>query len=123
MVPDLIWAPDFFSSQEILAPQNLGPNKLGPCIKMPYNDFHAGIKFPGDQISWGPNFSGTKKVRGPNEVGDHFSCSLYLESIRTEPLDVPYSTNKTLVEDFFESLISFSGFRQAGLLSSYLLES
>ena len=23
----------------------------------------------------GPTFSGTKKVRGPNEIGDHFSCS------------------------------------------------
>ena len=36
-----------------------------------------GIKFlgVGDQISWGPNFLETKKVRGPNEIRDHFNCS------------------------------------------------
>ena len=27
-------------------------------------------------MTWGPNFLGTKKVRGPNEIGDHFSYSL-----------------------------------------------
>ena len=33
-------------------------------------------KFFWAQISRGPNFLGTKKVRGPNEIGDHFSYSL-----------------------------------------------
>ena len=30
MVPDLIWAPDFFGSQEIWAPRTLGHNRCGP---------------------------------------------------------------------------------------------
>ena len=68
MVPDLIWAPDFFDPQEIWAPRNLGPKKLGPCIKMPYIDFHAGSKLLGVQLSWGPNFLGTKKDEGPKEI-------------------------------------------------------
>ena len=82
MVPDLIWAPDFFGpkeiwSREIWSPRNLVPKKFGPQeIKMPYNDFHAGSKLLGEQISPGPNFLGTKKVTGPNEIGDHFSYSL-----------------------------------------------
>ena len=42
---------------------------------MPYNDFHAGPKFPESQISRGPYFLETKKVRGPNEIGDHLSYS------------------------------------------------
>ena len=29
----------------------------------------------GAQISQRPNFLGTKKVKGPNEIGDHFSYS------------------------------------------------
>ena len=81
MVPDLIWAPD------CLVPKKFGPREiwspwiLGPCMKMPYNDFHAGPnfkrpKFLGALISRGPNFLGTKKVRGPNEIGDHLSYSL-----------------------------------------------
>ena len=40
----------------------LGPNFLGP-------------KFLGAQTSLGPDFSGTKQVRGPNKMWDHFSCS------------------------------------------------
>jgi hypothetical protein len=36
MVPDLIWALDFFSLQEIWSSRNLSPKKLGSCIKMPY---------------------------------------------------------------------------------------
>ena len=83
----LIWFLSYFPGDHF----SWGPNFLG-------------TKFPGDQISWGPNFSGTKflrdqkgagsrflgpkflaepnflgtkKVRGPNEFGDHFSyCSL-----------------------------------------------
>ena len=65
LVPDLIWAPDFFGPQKVWAPRNLGPNKFDPCIKMLYNDIHAEPKFHGDQISWGPNFLGTKKSQGP----------------------------------------------------------
>ena len=72
MVPNLIWAPDFFGSprnlvpekfglQEIWALRNLGPKNVGPCMKMPFNDFNAGT-FLGAQISRGPNFLGTKKV-------------------------------------------------------------
>ena len=68
MVPDLIWAPDFFGPQEIWS-----PSKFGPSIKKPCDDFRVGTKFIGVHTSWGPNFSGTKKVRGPNEIGDHFS--------------------------------------------------
>ena len=30
MVPELIWAPDFFGLQEIWAPRSLGPKKFGP---------------------------------------------------------------------------------------------
>ena len=30
MVPDPIWAPDFFGPQEIWARRNLGPEKFGP---------------------------------------------------------------------------------------------
>ena len=56
MVPEHIWAPDFFSPLENWALRNLGPNKFGPCMKMPYNDFHLGV-----QISRGLNFLETKK--------------------------------------------------------------
>ena len=71
MVPDLIWAPDFFGPQAIWSPSNLVPEKFGPleiwsprnlglCMKMPYNDFNAKTKFLGDQIFRTPNFSETK---------------------------------------------------------------
>ena len=48
----------------------LGPTKVGPCMKMLYNDFHADMKFLGAQTSWGWNFSRTKflgdqKSQGP----------------------------------------------------------
>ena len=49
MVSDLIWAPDFFGPQEMKMPQ---------CLSF------------GAQISWGP------KVRGPNDIKEHFSYSL-----------------------------------------------
>ena len=75
MVPDFIWAPDFFGSREIRSPRNLGPTKVRSCMKMLCNDFHAGIKLFRAQISRGPNFLGTKKDRGPNEIRDHFSYS------------------------------------------------
>jgi hypothetical protein len=86
MVPDLIWAPDFFGPQEIWALRNLGPEKVGPCMKIIIWHFHARTKyfsrtnFLWDQISRGPNFSGTKKAMGPNEIGDHFSPTLVKKS-------------------------------------------
>ena len=30
MVPNLIWAPDFFGPQEVWAPRNMDPKKFGP---------------------------------------------------------------------------------------------
>ena len=98
MVPNPIWAPDFIGHQEILAHKNLvlkkfwlkeilaqrnfGHKIFVPCMKVVYNNFYTGTKFRGDQISSGPNFLGTKKVRGPNEIRDHFSCSHYFECIK-----------------------------------------
>ena len=55
MVPDHIWAPDFFGPQEIWALGNLGAGKFGSCMKI-----IIVAKFLGAQISWEPNFSGTK---------------------------------------------------------------
>ena len=53
-----MWAWKHTSHQFILGAQiSRGPNFLGP-------------KF----LGW-PTFSGTKRVRGPNEIGDHFSYS------------------------------------------------
>ena len=72
MVSDLIWALAFFGFQEIWAPKSLVPKKFGPFIELPYYDFNAGSKFFRTQISRGP-----KKVRGPNEIMDHFSYSLF----------------------------------------------
>ena len=81
MVPDHIWAPDFFGPQEIWALRNLGPEKFGPrqvwALQEKANDFHAGNKFLGAHISRGPNFLGTKKVRGPNVFGDQLSYSRF----------------------------------------------
>ena len=31
LVPELIWAPEFFGPQEIWSPRNLGPRNLGPA--------------------------------------------------------------------------------------------
>ena len=59
IVPYLIWAPDFFGPQEIWA----------------LHEKHYIAFSCRDQISWSPNFSVTKKVMVPNEIGDHFSCS------------------------------------------------
>ena len=51
MVPDLIWAPDIFGSQEIWSPRNLGPKKFG------YGNFYEGTKIFRDQFYWGPKKS------------------------------------------------------------------
>ena len=74
MVPDRIWASNFFGSQEIWSTRYLFPKK------MPYMDFHAGPsflepKFLGSQTSWGTKFPGAQKSQGPNEIEDHFSYS------------------------------------------------
>ena len=64
MVADLIWAPG-----------NLGPGKFVPreIWSLPENHY---IAFScRNQSLWGPNFLGTKKVRSPNEIRDHFSYS------------------------------------------------
>ena len=87
MVPDLIWAPDFFGPWEIWAPRNLSPKKFGPweiwaprsldtawksCVMVFMRaTIFLGLIFLGDQISWGP------KVRGQNEIGDYFSSDLF----------------------------------------------
>ena len=57
----------------------MAPKNVGPCMKMPYNDIMI-TKFLWTQIYWGPNFLGTKKVKGPNEIGDHFSYSQFWQS-------------------------------------------
>ena len=74
MVPDLIWASDFFGPQEIWFPRNLVPEKFGPCMKKPYNDFHAGTKFLGsifrrDQTSWGKISRGQTKLGAQMRLG------------------------------------------------------
>ena len=56
MVPDLIWAPDIFGPREIWSPRNLVPEKFGPCMKKPCDDFHAGTKFLEAHIFRGPNY-------------------------------------------------------------------
>ena len=55
-------------------------------MKMPYNEFHS-------QISQGPNFLGTKAVRGPNEIGDY---SVTASKIRYNTFDFLITILKTL---------------------------
>ena len=45
MVPDLIWAPDFFGPQEIWAPKGWSQPKFASSTILPYNDFYARPKF------------------------------------------------------------------------------
>ena len=75
MVPNLIWSPDFFGPQEIWAPRSLVPEKYGPQEIWSLHENHDMAFSCRAQISRGPNFLGPKKVRGPNEIGDHFSYS------------------------------------------------
>ena len=56
MVPDLIWAPDFFGSLEIWS-----PSKFGPFIKKPCDDFRLGTKFIGSILLGAQIFRGPKK--------------------------------------------------------------
>ena len=60
LVPELIWAPELFGPQEIWSLRNLDPEKFWPLMKKPCDGFHAGTKFIGAHISWGPNFLGPK---------------------------------------------------------------
>ena len=72
MVPDFIWASDFFGPQEIWSPRNLAPEKFGPRMRIiiwPDPAFSCR-----DQVSWGPNLSETKFCgaqisRGPKKSG------------------------------------------------------
>ena len=96
--PWLFWSPrnlvpQKFGTQKILGPTKFGPREIwspGNLVaawKSLYGIFMQGPsflepKFVRDQISWGPNFLGTKKVRGPNEIGDHFSHSQSGESVK-----------------------------------------
>ena len=66
MVPDLIWASDFFGPQKIGAPRNLDPKKFGPRKVGPLEIwslheiaiiimiFIRGPNFSGPKIFWGP---------------------------------------------------------------------
>ena len=70
--------PKKFGPREIWAPRNLVPEKLGPLIKMLYNDFYARPKFLGSR---GPNFLGTKKVRGHFSLRTVVSFAQLVETI------------------------------------------
>ena len=80
IVPDLIWASDFFGPREIWSPRNFGPKNVGPNMKMPYNDFHARTKFLGAQISWSPNFLGPKFCGAQMRLG---TISVYCHALNT----------------------------------------
>ena len=54
MVPNLIWAPDFFDPQDIWSLRNLDPKKFVPRMNIITWRFHAGTKFLGAQKSQGP---------------------------------------------------------------------
>ena len=74
MIPDLIWAPEFFGPKDIQA-----PDKFRPRMKIIIWQFYAVTNILGAQISRDPNFLGLQKVRGSNdEMGDHFrlSCNI-----------------------------------------------
>jgi hypothetical protein len=94
MVLNILWGPDFFGAQDVLDLKNLSPKNLvvekygAQDIWAPHESHHiafswgviislgpnfSGSKF--NQISQGPNFVGIKKVRSPNEIGDHFNYS------------------------------------------------
>ena len=70
MVPDLIWAPDFFGLREIWNRRSLDKiRKSHMMIFMRGPNFLAPI-YLRDQTSWGPNFLWTKflgdqKSQGP----------------------------------------------------------
>ena len=69
MVPNLIWAPDFFDP-----PKNLGSKKFGSREIWSLHENHQMAFSCGAQTSLGPNFLGTKFLRaqisrGPKKSG------------------------------------------------------
>ena len=72
MVPDLIWASDFFGPQEIWSPKQFGPQEIWyprnvvtrnlVSVWKWLNNFHVGIKFPGAQKSGAQMISRTISV-------------------------------------------------------------
>ena len=79
MVPNLIWAPDFFGPQEIWAPRTLVPKKYRPRENWSLNENHHlafscwgtnfwGPKILGAQISWSPKKSGDQMRSGAISV-------------------------------------------------------
>ena len=73
MVPNLIWVPDFFGSQEIWALRNLGPKKLRPekfgHFMKKLCDLSCGNHISRDQTFFGPKFLGTQTSWGPKKSG------------------------------------------------------
>ena len=64
MVPNLIWAPDFFGPQEIWSPKNLGCKKFGPWeIWTPHKNHYMAFSCRG-QIYRGPKKSGAQMRMG-----------------------------------------------------------
>ena len=59
-ISDLKWSPISYRPLKTWAPISLVPDKFGPFMKIIIHHFHAGTIFWGDQIYWGPNFSGPK---------------------------------------------------------------
>ena len=83
-VPNLTFAHDFF----------------GPCMKMPYNYFHAG-----PHICW-----------GPNEIRDHFSCSQTQELCF---LVMPYPSVMRVGSDTFGDPHFSKGLTKLAILPDY----
>ena len=83
MVPNLIWALDFFGPQSLYGFFLRGPNFFG-------------TKFLGAQIFQGSNLPGTKKFSGPNEIGDHFSYTALRNCTKTNRNAVDLKEKYTL---------------------------
>ena len=75
MVPNSLWPLTFLVPKTFGPRESWAPKKFSSCMKIIIWHFHARTSILGAQISLGPNFLGTKKVRGQNEIGDHFSYS------------------------------------------------
>ena len=86
MVPDLIWSSYFFG--------------FGPCIKMPYNNFHVGTKILGDQIYWDSKTS---------EAQMSFSTRLLLSKFYSKKFDIvePARIEGTCQINFEKNLPSY----------------
>ena len=73
MVPDHVWAPEFFGPQEIWSPRNLCHEKFGPSEvwslhENHYMAFYAGTKLLGAQIYRGPKKSRAQMRSGTISV-------------------------------------------------------